>query len=333
MLHDKVDRRLVSHSPYLHKHLFASHGAKGERGMNMSDETLRSDEMDSFAELADLVRQAKEADVDIDADNDNEAEQDTEQEQDETENESNETETSEVQDTEDDSEPDTKSQTAEENRRYAEARRQQQIEQRVQEELDKRMQELPEVRTARLLSEMYGMPVDQVYKQLEEARLQQEAQHRNIPVEQLRAERERSQQLEQERTQFKQETSQLREELSKLQFQQWEVRMNNESASIKQQYPVLTDAEIHGAKAYMLSQLKNPELPLEQAVMALHGNKIVNSLRNSAKNEVLAEKAGRKRSPLAPQGGKASPTATISDEELFIAKQLGMTGEDYLKYK
>ena len=76
-------------------------------------------------------------------------------------------------------EPEKKVQTPEENAKFAEMRRQQQMEQRIQEELNKRLAESPEMKAAKLLSEMYQVPPDQLYQKLEEARLQKEAQERN----------------------------------------------------------------------------------------------------------------------------------------------------------
>jgi hypothetical protein len=70
----------------------------------------------------------------------------------------------------------------------------------------------------------------------------------------------------------------------------------------------------------------------KQAAMAVHGDKLVEYQISQARNEILAEKSGRK-SPITPQGGKSPSTPTLSDEEKQVARLMGVSEEDYLKYK
>ena len=220
-------------------------------------------------------------------------------------------------------EPEKKVQTPEENAKFAEMRRQQQMEQRVQEELNKRLADSPEMKAAKLLSEMYQVPPDQLYQKLEEARLQKEAQERNVPIELLK-----------ERQEFRNQTQQLQEQLNQMRFQNWQARMEREKAEISTKYSMLTPEEIDDSIQFMLSDLKNPELPLENVIFARHGVKIADKLREIARNEALAEISGRAKSPLAPQSTKtADPATTLSEEERYVAEMMGLSEKDYLKYK
>lgn len=223
---------------------------------------------------------------------------------------------------------DKKVQTSEENAKFAEMRRQQQIEQRVQEELAKRMQESPEAKLAKQLSEMYGQPPEVIMAQLKERQLQAEAQRTQVPVEVLR-----QQQMERER-QAAQQVEQA-QRLQQLEYQLWESRVNTEKANILSEYKgVLTEQDIDGAVEHMLVNLKNPQLPLDQVVYALHGKKIADNLREQARNEALAEVSGRAKNPVAPNGGgKPANSPVLSEDELYVAKKMGISVEDYIKYK
>lgn len=212
-----------------------------------------------------------------------------------------------------------KKQSREENARFAEQRRQQQLEQQLQE----RLQQSKEFQTAKLLSEMYGVPQEQLYDKLYEAKLTQEAKKQNVPVEYLR-----------EREQLRQQQQQLQDQLHTIMFQQWQTRMDAEKAQLKSQFNMLSEDDLETASYYMLNDLKRTDLPLENAVFALHGAKILGGLKNTAKNEALAEISGRKKSPLPVKGGKSqNDTVSLSDEEQYVAKKLGLTDKEYLKWK
>lgn len=212
-------------------------------------------------------------------------------------------------------------QTPEENAKFAEARRQKQIDDRVQAELKRLQSESPEFKMAKTLSELYGQPVEEIYKQLEEARLVKLAKEQEVPVEYLRrAEAE------------KQERIQLQEQLNQLQFEAWTARIAGEEAQLKTEYPMLTNDDMLEAKAFLLQRLGR-DVPLDQAIHALHGKKIIQGLKESSKNETLAELSGRKKGALPPQGGKAAQSVALSADELYVAKQMGMSPEEYHKYK
>lgn len=218
---------------------------------------------------------------------------------------------------------DKKTQSAEDNAKFAEQRRQKQIEDRVNEELQKRLDSLPEVKAAKLLSEIYNIPQDQVYDRLNEARLQQEAQRTGKTVDALKKEQE-----------IVQTTQEVADENVQLKFQMWQQRVNQESISLKEQYPGLSDDDIQEATNFMLKEAKNPEMPLKRAILAVAGDKLFDTVKEATKNEVLAEQAGRKSSPLAPQGGKSNTqTPTLSEDERYVMKLMGIGEKDWLKYK
>jgi hypothetical protein len=219
---------------------------------------------------------------------------------------------------EEEHEEEPRKQTREENAYYAERRRQEQIDKAVQE----RLRQTKEYQTTKLISEMYGVPEEQLYDQLYEAKLAKEAQSQNVPVEYLR-----------EREELRKQQQQLQDQLHTIMFQQWQSRIDTEKVNLKAQFNMLSDADLESAAYYMLNDLKRTDLPLENAVFALHGAKILGGLKNTAKNEALAEVSGRKKSPLPVKGGKSESAVSLSDEERYVAKKLGLTDKDYAKWK
>lgn len=212
-----------------------------------------------------------------------------------------------------------KVQSREENARFAEMRRQQQLEQLAQEKL----KQSKEYQTTQLLAEMYGVPQEELYDKLYQAKLEREAQAKNVPVEYIR-----------EREELRKQQQTLQDQLHTLMFTQWQSRVETEKAQLKQQFAMLTDADLESAAYYMLNDMKRTDLPLENAVFALHGAKILGELRNTAKNEALAEVSGRKKSPLSVKSGsKQSEVVSLSDEERYVAKKLGLTDKEYSKWK
>lgn len=222
-------------------------------------------------------------------------------------------------------EPVKKTQTPEENAKFAEERRQRQAELRTkieQETLDRLKESDPAYKTARLLEELYGMPIDQVHERINQSRIAKMAEEQNVPVERIQAEEAQ-----------KEQNAQTQLELAKLQFERWQERVGTESESIKKEYPNLSDEDLTQARDYMLNTLKNPNIPLSQVVHALHGQKITDHIRQAAKQEALAEFGGRAQAPLPPQGGKPPASVAITDEERYIMKQMNISEQDWIKYK
>jgi hypothetical protein len=217
---------------------------------------------------------------------------------------------------------DVKNQTSEQNAYYAEQRRQQLVQQRVQQELQKMQQEAPEFQMAKLLSEMYGMPVNDLYKELQEKQMEKQAEQKGVPVEVMK-----------QLNAYEQQQAELQEQLYFMQFQNWQNRVDEETKTMQNQYPMLNAEDIEQAKYFLLDTLQNPEIPLQNAVFALHGDKIAKSLKELAKQEALAEISGRKKGGLPPQSMKTTDTKSITDEERYVAKMMGLSEADYIKYK
>lgn len=218
--------------------------------------------------------------------------------------------------------PSKKKQTPEENAKFAEMRRQSIIDQRVREELEKAKANSVEYKTTQLLAQMYGVSPEQLYKQIEDARVTQQAEEQGIPIEVARS-------LEQ----YRSELGTYQEKLKQLEFQSWSSKVDSQANELKKQFPMLTDDDIYDSKVYLLETIRNPNMPLEQAVFALHGAKITNSYRSNVRNEVLAEVSGRKKGALPPQTRKASTAQSLSQDEVLAAKALGVSIDDYLKFK
>jgi hypothetical protein len=295
---------------------FASHAQKGkgeinmsidkwleqygaEQGLNEYGEPIEQDEPEQEEEVQDVQEDSESAD---------EPEQDADMQE------------SEDQEQVDD-EPvveQTKKQSKEENAYYAEKRRQEQLERQVQD----RLRQTKEYQTTQLLSEIYGVPQEELYDKLYEAKLAREAKEKNVPVEYLR-----------EREELRKQQETLQEQMQQLMFQQWQSRVESEKSQLKQRFAMLSDSDLDDAASYMLETMGRTDLPLEQAAFALHGAKILGGLKEVAKNEALAEVSGRKKSPLPVKGGKSSDAVTLSDEEKYVAKKLGMSEKEYYKWK
>ena len=221
-------------------------------------------------------------------------------------------------------EPVKKVQTKEERARFAAERRERQLQERVKEELEKIQQENPANILANELSEMYGMPVEQIVEQMREAKLQKEAQEMKIPVEILK-----------ERQADREQLQKVQDELNQIRFEGWKSKIEADGKQLQTKFKMLSQEDIDEAVSYILHEAQNVDIPLEKAVYAVHGEKIINALANGKAQDKLAEESGRKKkTPLPIKGGKTSTkTTTVTDEERYIAKQMGMSVDDYLKYK
>ena len=218
--------------------------------------------------------------------------------------------------------PNNKVQSKEENAKFAAMRRQREMEERIQAELERFKQESPEFQLAKQLSELYGTTPEQLMEQLREAQLHKEAEEKGVPIEILK---ERQKDIER--------MNQLEQELNRLRFEQWQARIEADGMKLKQEYSMLTDDDIQEAVDYMLNVVQNVNIPLEQAVFAVHGKKIADALAQAKLQEQLANDGGRKKTPVTPKSNSTSQTKTLSAEEQYVAKQLGLSVDEYLQYK
>lgn len=218
-------------------------------------------------------------------------------------------------------EDDKKVQTPEENAKFAAERRQKELDEKVQAELQKRLAEDPAFQAAKLLEEQYGMKPEQFIEMIRQQEMMEKAQQTGKPIEDIQREYQQTQQQ-----------TDLERKNAELELKLWQSEVRVESAQLKQEMPFLTDEQLQEAVDYMLNDLKTTNIPLKRAVMALHGEAILENIQSQAKNEVLAEKSGRK-TPVVPQGGKTPSTPTLNDAEKHFAQIFGMSDEDYIKYQ
>jgi hypothetical protein len=230
-------------------------------------------------------------------------------------------EETEVDDVEED-EP--KVQSKEDNAKFAAKRRQQELESRVQAELDRLKQESPEFKLAQQLSKQFGKSPEEIMAEMQEEELKREAEATKIPIERLRQERETADKV-----------NQLEAQLNELRYQAWQTQINSDKQALQTKYPMLTGEDMDNAVDYILTTLQNVEVPLEQAVYSLHGQKIIEALADQKVQENLAKESGRKKkTPLAPNTTKKSQKlTTLSADEKYAAKVFGMSEEEYEKYK
>lgn len=291
-----------------------------------ADDENSAAELSGEEELAAAIRSLLESENEDDFE-ENESDptpDDTEEVEQEVEEEvTEEVEEVEQEETEDEAKGKKREQSREENARFAAERRQREMEERVQAELDKVRNESPEFQLAKQLSEMYGQSPELILQQMREEALKQQSEKTGVPIEVLK-----EQQVQSQRVQA------LEQELNQMRFQNWQNQINSDTARLKEQYKMLSDADFDAATNYILNVARNVNLPLEDAVYAVHGKKIIESLSNAKVQEDLAKQSGRvKKTPPSPNNGKPSKVAELTAEERYIAKQMGISEEDYLKYK
>ena len=220
------------------------------------------------------------------------------------------------------SEPTKKVQSKEENARFAKERRERETQARIDAEIEKVRSESPEFQLAKQLSELYGTTPDVIMAQIKEQKLQEEAKAQNIPVEVLKRQQESDERA-----------TKLENELNQVRFQLWNHNIGLEKDRLASEFPMLSSEDMDSAVDYILKVARNVDLPLKQAVYAVHGEKIIDGLKQQTEQEILAKESGRSKRSRNIQGGKPSKVENLSDEEKYVAKALGMTEEDYLKYK
>jgi hypothetical protein len=209
-------------------------------------------------------------------------------------------------------------QTPEQNAAFAQKRREAEEAKR----LEDARKASPEYKALERLAGILGQPVDAVAAELEQRALAMEAQRRNVPIEVL-------QQMNQQQEQI----TQLQTDNQQKEFKDWQNRIEKESTDLKTLYPFLTDEDMTNATVHLVNNMRNVELPLSQAVWALHGDKMATAMKQQAEQEALAKISGRKADGQVPPSGTGTnpDTPQISDTELALAKRFGMTADEYIK--
>jgi hypothetical protein len=296
------------------------------------NEDFTGGEEDLVSAIRDLKTQVDEDDAEdeeYEDESDDEVEDEDEYEEDEDEEFEDEDEYEDDEETDEDEEEyeeedEPKVQSKEDNAKFAAQRRQQELEARVQAELDKLKAESPEFKLAQQLSKQFGKSPEEIMAEMQEEDLKREAEATKIPIERLRQERETADKV-----------NQLEAQLNELRYQAWQTQINSDKQALQTKYPMLTGEDMDNAVDYILTTLQNVEVPLEQAVYSLHGQKIIEALADQKVQENLAKDSGRKRkTPLAPNTTKkAQKLTTLSADEKYAAKVFGMSEEEYEKYK
>lgn len=209
-------------------------------------------------------------------------------------------------------------QSPDKNAEFAEQRRQRQL----QTELEKLQAASPEFKLAKQLAELYGTTPEAMLEQVQDSLLEKQAKESGVTVEYLKKQQDSESRI-----------AGLQDQINQFQFQSWQTRMDVEASQLKTAYPMLTDEDVTAARTHMLQTLQRVDLPLEEVAFALHGKKIIQAQKEIQRNELLAEMSGRKNSPLPPKAGKTAPATTLTAEEQYAAKMMGVSEADYLKYK
>lgn len=280
--------------------------------LQTNEEGIENDEIDENEDDDDF--EFDEDDDDDDFDDEEEDDFDDEDEEDEDEDDDFEEDEDDEEEI-DYEEPKKRVQTKEENAYYAELRRQKQFEERLQ--------QTNEYRITQMLANQYGITPEEVLAQLEKAQIAREAQQQGVPVHVM----ERIQQQERQ-------AQYLQDQIQRMEFERWYSEREYEAQEILERYNgVLTQEDVNDTLSFMLNQLGTTTLGLDQAVRLLHGDKLESHLKRVAKQEALAEFSGRKNAPLPSHGVKTAHVDGLTDEERYIAKQLGMSEKQYAQYK
>lgn len=301
--------------------LFAEDDGTGAGGNNLTgDEELAAaikSLMNSDDDSDDDIDNDDHDDDDADNDDDN-ADDDSDDDQDDDLDDDNADE-----DNSDEPPVTNKKQTKEDNARFAKERREREARERAEAELERLKQESPEFQLAKMLSDQFGKPVDEIMEQIKEEALKAEAAQRKVPIDELRekrAEKERADRLE--------------NTVLELQFKDWQRQMSVDGTKLMSEYKMLTQEDMTAAENYILNVAKNVEMPLEDAVFAVHGKKIAQALAKGQQQEDLANQSGRKKkTPLPPNNSQSKKTASLTTDEQAIARAFGMTDEEYSKFK
>ena len=299
-----------------------------EDDIDNNDDVL-DDDLDLEGELLAAIQKLNsEDDSEEDSEDDDESHEDEEQADDEEEldesDDEEDEEEEEEQEADDSEDRGKKKQSKEDNARFAKERREKEFQDRLNAEIAKLKQESPEFKLAQQLSDMTGKPVDQIMDEMRESALQKEAQEAKIPVEVLRKQRE-----------AELKNAELERQINTIRFEQWQSKIKADGEALQKEFTFLTQEDLDSAKSYILNTAKNVDMPLEDAVYAVHGKKIVQNLAKGKVQDELATQSGRKKkTPLAMNTGKSTKApVSLTPEEKQMAKVFGMSDEDYQKYK
>lgn len=291
---------------------------------NQVETTGEEDLMEAIRQFKEAEENGEELDLDIeeetvteDEEIDEEIETDEESTLDEEEIEEDESEEEVI-------EEEPKKQSKEENARFARERREREMQAKIDAEIEKVRQEAPEFQLAKMLADQYGTTPDVILEQMKEQQLQKKAEKEGVPVEYLRK-------LEEYETKLQAQE----DATNRLMFTQWQNQINVESTTLlaKPEFSMLTEDDMTAAVDHMLTKLKVNDVPLEDVVYMLHGRKIIEGHKKNTEQELLAKESGRSKKPLAPKTGKPSDSQTLTEEERYVARQMGLSEDDYLKYK
>lgn len=298
---------------------------QGQTNEDVSNEPITSGEEDLIAAIRSLNADTDEGDTTNDEPDNTTTDEDNVDDSDDSDDVDNADDEDNTDEDSDEVKGQKRTQSAEENKRFAAERRQREEQAKIQAELDKFKSESADMKLAKRLSEMYGgIEPTELLKQLEEAELQKEAEAKQLPVELLR-----------ERRADQGRIAELEAQIQQINFQNWQNRIQSESKVLADRFPMLDAADMDLATDFMLRTAQDVNMPLEQAVYAVHGQKIIEALSNNKVQEKLAADSGRrKKTPVPPTNGKPSGEGkTLTADELAVAKAFGMSADDYLKYK
>lgn len=287
------------------------------------------DDMSGDDMLADAIRSLLNPTDDDDNDDSDDIDNDDDQDDDSDDDDDNDDDSDDIDD-EDDSDDDddddtepTGKQSKEKNAEFARKRREAQAKKLAEEELARMKESAPEFKLAQMLSEQFGKPVDEIMEDIKQEQMKQEAKATGRTLDDVKRERAQTDRVQT-----------LEQEIAMLKYQGWENQMKVDGANIMKEYPMLTQEDIDSARNYILNTAKNVELPLQDAVFAVHGKKIVDAMAKGKVQDELANASGRKKkTPLSPNNGKGKKVVTLSAEEQAMARAFGMSDEEYNKYK
>lgn len=284
------------------------------------ERTVDDELLDAIREINSLDDEDSEVEVDEEVDSD--VDESVEETEDSEEDEEVEEEIEDEEEIDEEEAPAKKPQSKEENARFARERREREMQAKIDAALEQQRQESAEFKLAKTLAEQYGTTPEALLEQMKEAELVKQAEKENVPIERLRREQELSSKLAEQEARINQ-----------LMFSQWQTQMDVEKSTLGKEYTMLDQKDMDAAVDYMLNELKNPNVPLKSVVNMLYGDKIIEGKLKAAEQEVLAKQSGRSKKPLAPMNGKPSSTATLTDEEKYVARQMGISDEEYIKFK